>query len=127
MCLNFSFSIKKKEHLVIICGNYVKFTFPKHQISLQVKFTSPGSAFCRYLTKFNEMETWLQTAFKDSSYGDSGKVAQAVRITWVNLVILWQMFHPEKLMQKPLLSPAVHKIKSSFVLYGKHKNEEECG
>lgn len=32
--------------------------------------------------KFDEMETWLQKAFKDSSYGDSGKVVQVGRITW---------------------------------------------
>lgn len=73
------------------------------------------------------MKTWLQKVFKDNSYGDSGKVSQAGRIARDLLGQLlgdFMVFPPEKFMQQPLLSSAVHKIKSIFMLYSKHNNKE---
>lgn len=80
---------------------------------------------------FNEVQTWLQKAFKDSGYGESGIVAQAGRITWDLLGQILGDFAVDvssrKFMQQLLLSSAVPKIKSSFVLCGNHKNKEQCG
>lgn len=136
MCLNFSFSIKKSlqkkapkpttlsNYLWKLCKIYVS----KGSNFCVGKIYQPG--FC-LLQIFNEVQTWLQKAFKGSGYGESGIVAQAGRITWDLLGQILGDFAVDvssrKFMQQLLLSSAVPKIKSSFVLYGKHRNKEQRG